>query len=513
MAKTRFLSLFLIISILSQAQSKHDYVWVTGYGTTASEHGGGTRIDFNEPDPSYTRFELPHQFGFDMPCSISDENGNLQFYSNGCRIINADNEMIENGDDLSPGYFQGVECNNYPYGYDAYQEMLILPRPGHPDRYVYFYPCIANPNLGKVMYAEIDMAANEGKGKVIQKNVVLRDTARRQGSFAPVRHGNGRDWWLILPRETDNIYDFHLLTPDTILGPFTQYMEDEIASLYPKTGWNTVVSPDGNTFIRVTLTWLDGQIKFNRIFLYDLDRCTGTLSNPRVIEVYDPEAYASWAAISPNSRYLYFQTGQNKLYQFDLQANNIEASRILIGEYDGFIASTGAPCFFHAMALAPNNKIYMCTTSATFYFHTIHSPDEPGLACNFQQHDVELPTVSQIMMPLNPNYRLYDMPDTPCDTLGINAPATTVEFTESAEGFSLSPNPATNVVQLSADTPFSEGRLFVFNAAGQKVYEQDIKAGDYAQTFRVADWAPGPYFITITQSNGRQMTGKLLVTE
>jgi len=255
MLKTlQVLAVLLHLSSAIFAQGKHDYQWVTRYGNY-DVHFGGTRIDFNTHTPELTHFSLPYHFGFDMPCSISAEAGNLQFYSNGCKIVNFNNEVIENGDDLSPGYFQSIECDNAPYGYDSYQNMLILPRPGHPSRYVYFHPAIEmDISSGKILCSEVDMIANNGAGKVIQKNQLLRGPVIRGGAFTAVRHGNGRDWWIIIPQEYVNLYNLFLLTPDTILGPFTQNWEDAEASMFPKTGWNVVISPEGTKFARVTLT-------------------------------------------------------------------------------------------------------------------------------------------------------------------------------------------------------------------------------------------------------------------
>lgn len=232
-------SFFAIIHLLSLgafAQGKNDFQWVAGYGTFNS-HFGGTRIDFNEKDPTLTHFALPYHFGFDMPCSISDDAGNLQFYSNGCQIINAENEIMENGDDLSPGYFQSIKCDNAPYGYDSYQNMMILPRPGHSGRYVYFHHTIEMDLVsGKILYSEVDMDKNNGKGKVIRKNQLLRGPATTEAVFSAIKHGNGRDWWIIIPQEYVNIYNRYLMTPDTILGPYVEDWEDSIASEYDKTG-------------------------------------------------------------------------------------------------------------------------------------------------------------------------------------------------------------------------------------------------------------------------------------
>lgn len=410
----------ILIHAQNDAKANYDYHWVTGYDDFGPGFGG-TKIDFSNMKPEFTHFPLPYHFGFDMPCSISDENGKLQFYSSGCSIYGADDKLIENGDDLAPGYFQSIECDQPSYGYDSYQDMMILPWPGQEGKYVYFHHSKEMDIVsGKILYTVVDMYQNNFKGKVIKKNQVLRGPVKIEGAFTAVKHGNGRDWWIIIPQENVNIYNLYLLTPGGIEGPYPQDLEDSTAALYGKTGWNVVASPDGKKFARVTLSWLpDGQ-KFNRIFLYDFDRCSGELSNPQVIRVDDPEAYASWAAISPNSRYMYFQMAQTKLYQFDLQAPDIPASKQLIGEYDGFKTPKGFWGTFHAMALAPDNKIYMCCTSGINIYHTIHNPDKPGQACTFRQHDLELPAVNNNLMPNYPNYRLGPLDDSPCDTLDID---------------------------------------------------------------------------------------------
>lgn len=407
---------FLLLPLIAYTQGKNDYNWVTGYGPF-EVHFGGTKINFNDGSPALTHFDLPYHFGFNMPCSISDENGNLQFYSNGCKIVNSNNEVIENGDDLSPGFFQSIECDNNVYGYDSYQNMMILPRPGYSDRYVYFHHTIeSNLANGKVLYSEVDMFANNGKGKVILKNQVLRGPVLKEWALTAVKHGNGRDWWIIIPQEKVNIYNLYLLTPDTIAGPFTQDWENSEASQYEKFGLNIVVSPDGKKFIRVT----NSDFSVPKMYLYDFDRCSGMLSNVQTITMPDSIEYSPWASISPNSRFLYFQSGQVKLYQYDLWASNISSSIQLVGEYDGFVTPQGFSGAFNAMALAPNNKIYMCCTSGIHYYHTIHAPNRLGEACDFRQHELELPTVNNNLMPLYPNFRLGPIDNSPCDTLGLD---------------------------------------------------------------------------------------------
>jgi hypothetical protein len=52
--------------------------------------------------------------------------------------------------------------------------------------------------------------------------------------------------------------------------------------------------------------------------------------------------------------------------------------------------------------------------------HVIHSPDEPGEACQYQQHGITLPTYNSKSIPNHPNYRLGPLDGSPCDTLGLD---------------------------------------------------------------------------------------------
>ncbi len=88
----------LTLSIASplQAQDQHDYTWLLGYPPNLpSLFGGGDWLDFNEGNPIVTYFETPLDLW--VPCITSDQNGALQFYSNGCQIMNHQHEPMENG--------------------------------------------------------------------------------------------------------------------------------------------------------------------------------------------------------------------------------------------------------------------------------------------------------------------------------------------------------------------------------------------------------------------------------
>ena len=62
------------------------------------------------------------------------------------------------------------------------------------------------------------------------------------------------------------------------------------------------ISPDGSKYVIINLKNTD---------IYDFDRCTGMLSNPRTL-VFESNAQAyGFATFSPNSRYLYLYLNPN----------------------------------------------------------------------------------------------------------------------------------------------------------------------------------------------------------
>ena len=88
---------------------------------------------------------------------------------------------MENGDTLA--------------GEGWYNEMVIISDPSNPQRYFLFHLEMAAQNQG-LYYSIVDLSYNNGLGKVISKNNKLLSGNMADGVSA-VKHGNGRDWWII----------------------------------------------------------------------------------------------------------------------------------------------------------------------------------------------------------------------------------------------------------------------------------------------------------------------------
>lgn len=412
------ISLFVACLTHLPAQNKNDFIWLLGTPPNvgiSDPYYGGDYISFSDGDPTIEYVELALDMWY--PNIMSDEAGQLSFYNNGCKIMNSNHELLENGGEINLGFIHETYCNypNYPVGYPSYQGQLTLPYPNHLGEYFLFHTWVGEDYLARqLLYTTIDMNAIGGEGKVISKNQLLwQDTFSR--ALTATRHANGRDWWIMAARDTSSIYYLYRLDPTGIHGPIIQQ---------PDAGWipgqytalSNIFSPDGSKYVRV-----GGEIPAD-FRLYDFDRCTGALSNPITVHIPDSSAYAPWVCFSPNSRYLYVQNWGERLYQYDTWASDIDASVQLVGVYDGFLGRNDLPTSFNSMTIGPDQRIYMSCSNGTNYLHTIHKPNEPGLACDFRQHDVVLPAHFPFYLPNFPNYRLYNIPGSACDTLGVKSP-------------------------------------------------------------------------------------------
>ncbi len=410
-----FYCLFFSAFIYPLFAQNHDFHWYLGYANgNPSPVLGGMTISFTTNPP--TVYAEKKEVDFDSYNAVcSDSSGeHVLFSTNGISIRNSLQHRMENGDTINPGsVWQSYQHQSYPTD----PRLAVFPAPGLSNNYYLIHLAIDNSSQGAffqpLYYTLVDMNANNGLGKVVKKNQVLvNGLADNKNIIGPavVKHGNGRDWWLVTGRYNSDEFQMFLFSPAGISGPFIQH----IGPPYPQTeGRGTpLFTPDGNTYIRGDA--------YNGPRIYDFDRCTGQLSNLRIIPFTYPLGFEY--AVSPNSRFLYSNMFEF-VVQFDLHAEDIGASMDTVGAYDGF-CSPGPPwnTGFDLVGLQPDGKIYYSTTSSTTGLHIINRPDLPGVACDVQQHGIILPKFNHWTITHNPNYRLGELETAPCDTLNVQQP-------------------------------------------------------------------------------------------
>ena len=185
MRAVRFLLvMFLLIAVGNIFAQNTDRFWV--FGDSAAINF----FDVSNPTPSWSVLRSRGS-----SASICDSLGNLLFYASTPRvppwpytaytkegyIINKDQQLMQNGDKL--------------VGDTWYQEMIIVSEPNNSNGYYLFCAGELAPDVG-LFYTKIDLSYNSGLGKVTQKNIQVNTDSIADGITA-VRHGNGRDWWVI----------------------------------------------------------------------------------------------------------------------------------------------------------------------------------------------------------------------------------------------------------------------------------------------------------------------------
>ena len=494
-----FLSFFFTLLFADlAAQNKRDYQWFIGYDTTAASdvYGNVIRMDFRESPLNISNVYGVKDFGLEgSNTSMCNPDGNLLFYSNGCYIVNAKGEIMANGDSINPGGIQDIFC--HAGGSPLKQGVIAIPSPEGDSIYYIFNldfdqaypqdPIFFDFAPQRLFYQKIDMIQDSGYGAVVLKTqVAVFDTFAR-GNIQAVRHANGQDWWVIVPKSHSNCY---FLVPVTAEGvqpaqlkcSGTVWTDDDLAQV--------VFSPDGKKYARFNV--------WNGLNIFDFDAATGELSNPRnIMFPNDTASYIMGAAISSNSRFLYICARRN-VYQFDLQATDIESSKIKVATWDGY--SNPSATIFYLAALAPDGKIYISNTSSTYNLHVINKPNCPGVSCELVQHGIVLPSYNFATIPNMPHYRQSYFE---CDSTLIGA----VEVSQVGRNLMLFPNPASDMIYLSLES--GKGEVSIFDATGRAVSYPAPMIADGQTSIPIRDLLPGFYFICL-RTEGKVWSGKFL---
>ncbi len=467
MKKLTFILISLLIIKVVHSQVKHDFVWIMGddgYAANPSspdyyEIGGVNIFDFNEGEFVINRDFRDTDF-FLTNASVCDSGGDLFFYTNGCSVFRPDGELMENGAGLNPGV--AYSSGNCPQnGNPVHQGALILPVADNDSLFFLFHkafvlgdgpPFLVYP--GELHITTINMKANNGEGSVVSKNnLILEDTLNED--LQAVRHPNGVDWWVFTSSLKDNLYYRILVTEDGVMGISGQAIGPKPD---PLVGAKSVFSPDGQHFARYDRT--------NQLLLYDFDRETGLLGNLLKLDADTTEDGRDGSvAFSSSGRFLYVNSTL-RVYQFDLEESDVQSSRVLLGEYDGFKYKDIFPATFGLMQLAPDCKIYFPTRSSTPFYHVIQYPDRKGLACGFQQRGLPLIATNIASIPNFPNYRLgTGFPV--CDST-IQLVVHSVPVLPPRAEVLVYPNPASNYVTIELPQALASGAEWsLYNGVGQ----------------------------------------------
>ncbi len=342
--------------------------------------------------------------------------------------------------------------------------------------------CQANNNcyFDLLLYNVIDMKANGGAGKVIQRMIPLMQNANlRKTQMMACRHGNGKDWWL-LKQEGDNA-DAHtfLFTQDSVFDKGVQVFNAPVWGAWDIRGQSTF-NGDGSKYATTSHGSSSGLI-----FLADFDRCYGKLSNPLVLEMpigsaHNPsdttqtEHLSVGLSYSPNGKLLYVISRAN-VYQYDLQ----DSTWFHVAGLD---TSYAAVQFYETAYLGPDNKIYIGNFGGlSKQMSRIDNPDVKGVGCNFCPRCLRMDSLAGMFSlgtpPCMPNYGLGEK---------VCYPDATTNIENKENKMLVLPNPSSQILYIKN---LNKEKKELYNSIGQMIYSTILNEID------ISNYSKGIYYL------------------
>lgn len=478
MRRSRFAIGLFLFPVVIFAQITPDQFWLSGVNDFPGLPGSGNVIiRFQDGQVDATPTDLHMNFESTVAV-IADTLGNILFYTNGCHVANALGDTMPNGAGLNPGKMHDWSCPTS--GYAAPLGAMALPLPGSSIIYYLFHMGVGYEGgrlmYGPFYYSVVDMSLDGGKGAVISKNNIVAN-----GSFEPfaaVRHGNGRDWWIVFPEYGSNKYHRLLLAASGLKDIGIQQIGQELSCRYVG---SSVFSPNGIRYARQQSCG---------VAVLDFDRCAGAFSNDYFLALPPNSFGGGGVAFDKNGNKVLVST------QLSIQAADLTAANPSLDTIVGWPDIVGSS--LHLMQYAPDGKILLSNLGKGKFYHLINSPDDQEI--NFIPKGFSLPVYTVRTLPNFPNFRLYDLSDSPCDTLGIDVATHTPSFS-CFGGIRLSPNPARDIIDIELPECRSD-HLSIVDATGRWVQDITISNGNEKISVDASALLPGLYFLRVRSETG-----------
>ena len=392
------ITLFFALNTFSQKEANFWY-----FGRNAG-------IDFNTTPPSpITNGAINTLEGCS---SFADSAGNLLFYTDGITVWNKNDQIMS--------YSDGSPANNLRGNPSSTQSGMIIPKPGSTSIY-YLFTVGDNQNPAFDLYT-IDMSLNAGLGELIDENnngnfsedLASQATANSNNWTEKVAAVRGKDcntYWIVT-KVSNFFYSYKIDENGVNLTPVISTVTNNTS----RTRGYLKLSPDGKRLA------IANQNTNNDLLLYSFDNETGFIANDGISifnDVNDGEAYG--VEFSRNSEKLYVSSTSGfratladtettyKLFQYNLTATDIEASKVLIHEQIGYRG---------ALQLGPDGKIYATiplayddTDGDATFLDVIENPNTNATDVIFTKDAISLggqkstqglpPFISSLLLPID----------------------------------------------------------------------------------------------------------------
>ncbi|MEN8815935.1 MAG: T9SS type B sorting domain-containing protein [Nonlabens sp.] len=322
--------------------------------------------------------------------SISDEYGQLLFYTDGNVVFDRSHQIMQNG--------QGLRGNP-----SSTQSAIIIPKPQDPN--IYYIFTVDLPSFGGsegVHYYEVDMTLNAGFGAVTTSianpPLLIGEAAEK---LSAINHAVNDEILVTAFANSSGFgsYDsFHTFTVSAAGVNTTPIISANVATPIAVGGGrrgNLKFSPDGQFLVSCNMSRNSGA----RSYIYDFDQSTGIVSNERPILMQAPNNNGYGVEFSPDSSLLYITATNDangnsaashtsSLYQYELTPGNLAAAGLTGLEIDN------RPGYRGSLQLGIDGKIYRALADTYDigrpFLGVINNPNTVGVGCNYQHDAIPL---------------------------------------------------------------------------------------------------------------------------
>lgn len=304
--------------------------------------GGTVEFDPNTGEPKVG--SSPGNFDFPAgSSSISDDEGNPLFYTNGSSVYDKNNNVMETGLAGDP---------------NGTQNSIIVPDPGSAKTYFIF-----TISGGALSYSTVDMSLNNGLGDVVKKNVFLTNNV--DDKITAVKTTDGSSVWVITHLKNSNTFlAYKISKSGTSEAKVSPPVQSSVGSITSANKGYLKASPYGSRLVLAS--------GFTEIFHFDSS--TGNVSNPTKLNIND--SYG--VDFSKGGSKIYISTrgtSGSEIYQADLN-NPADSTTIKIHQANGEK--------FGGVQLGPDGKVYIVKEgSGGTSLAVINNPDLPGSQSGF----------------------------------------------------------------------------------------------------------------------------------
>lgn len=490
------LCLLLFIPWNICSQNTGDYIWQLGNESNKFDaYPMSMELRFTDDHRAVDTIYRPMTMGY-FNTSLTSSNGMLLLYSNGCEIQDGNYNFISGSKDLNPGLLNDDWCKFNRLFYPTIEGGLFLPFKNDSlvlllhQRQVVESPPLIN-YVNELYYTSL--VKDENSYKIIEKSVPIVIDSLSIGRLEAVQGVAPDYWWVIQGVRNLNQYYTIGIENGIIDTIFLQSFGDTYIDNFESVG-QSVFSPDANFYARFSPP--------HDLYLYEFNNQNGLLTNLTTLHVADSNAYGG-LAFSSNSQFLYACTNFD-LYQFDMHDADIQASKLLVGHFDGY--ADPFPNAFLFMQLGPDCKIYMNSINSSNSLHVIEQPNLKGVACDFKQHSLNLPAPNSITIPNFPVFRV-NYPQHCDESIGTSA-----VYLSALNSFNIYPNPVEDeiVIQINSyEDNLMQTFVSLSTMLGQNLYSRIDISTELTYSFDVISLPQGTYILSIQR--GKEIINKIII--